>query len=153
MGELGFLVVRDDPDIVERHDCDDLRPGVDVLSGADVAFTDFAAGRGGYAGIAEIDFGQIELGLRLLDGRSLGRDLSEIAIDVAAFGELVEHLLRALVEGMDNTELGCALDQVCLRLEDRRKDLIEIWRHLAEIFAVTGSHRQPQRGTGLVNFG
>jgi hypothetical protein len=58
MGELGFLVVRDDPDLV-RHDGDDLCPGVDVLPGADVAFADFAS-RGGYAGIAQVDFGQID---------------------------------------------------------------------------------------------
>src|SRR4029077_19994201 len=125
MGELGFLVVRDDPDIV-RHDGDDLRPGMDVLPDADVAFTDFAASRGGYAGIAEIDFDQIELRLGLLDGRSLGRELSEIAVDIALFCEPVEHLLRALSIRMDNAELGRTLDQVCLRLEDRRKGLIEI---------------------------
>ena len=127
------------------------RPGMDVLPGADVAFADFAASRGGDAGIAEIDFGQIELGLGLLDGRSLDRELSEIAVDVALFCELVEHLLRALSIRMDNAELGRTLDQVCLRLEDRRKGLIEIWRHLAEIFAATGLRRQPQRDTGLVN--
>ena len=153
MGELGLLVVRDHIDFCQRHDVDDLRPGVDVLPGATVAFADLAASRGGYAGIAEIYFGQIEPGLGLLDGRSLGRELGEIAIDVALFGELVEHLLRALIERMDNAELGGALDEVCLRLEDRRKGLIEIWRHLAEIFAATGLRRQPQRDTGLVNFG
>ena len=52
---------------------------------------------------------------------------------------------------MDNAELGRTLDQVCLRLEDRRKGLIEIWRHLTEIFAANGLRRQPQRGAGLVN--
>src|SRR5215472_10509826 len=48
---------------------------------------------------------------------------------------------------------GCrrALDQVCLRLQNRRKGLIEISRHLAEIFAATGLRRQPQRDTGLIN--
>src|SRR5215813_4321482 len=88
-----------------------------------------------------------------LNGRSLGCELSEIAIDVAVFCELVEHLLRALSVRMDNTELGCALDQVGPRREDRRKGLIEVRRHLAEIFAAIGLRRQPQRGTGLVNFG
>jgi hypothetical protein len=54
---------------------------------------------------------------------------------------------------MDNAEPGYALDQVRLRLEDRRKGFIEIWRHLAEILAATGLRRQPQRGTGLVDLG
>ena len=89
----------------------------------------------------------------MLDGRSLGCELSEIAVDVALFCEIVEHLLRALSIGMDNTELGGALDQVCLRCKDRRKGLIQIWRHLAEIFAATELRRQAQSGTGLVNFG
>ena len=54
---------------------------------------------------------------------------------------------------MNNTELGCTLDQICLRLEDRRKGLIEIGRYMAKIFAVIGLRRQPQRGTDLVNVG
>jgi hypothetical protein len=104
-------------------------------------------------GLSEIAVGDFEFSLGLFDGRSLGRELSEIAVDVAPFCELIEHLLRALSIRMDNTKLCGALDQVCLRLEDRRKGLIEIWRHLAEIFAATGLRRQPQRGAGLVNSG
>jgi len=38
---------------------------VDVLPGADVAFAHFAASRGGYAGVVEIDFGQIAMQLML----------------------------------------------------------------------------------------
>ena len=54
---------------------------------------------------------------------------------------------------MDNAELGRALDQVRLRLEDRGKGLIEIGRHLAEIFAAIGLRRQSQGDTDLVNIG
>ena len=54
---------------------------------------------------------------------------------------------------MDNAELGRTLDQVRLRLEDRRKGLIEIWRHLAEIFAATGLRRQAPKRHGLGKLG
>ena len=108
-------------DVPARDDAVDLRDDVTITK---VQF-----------GLSEIAVGGFELGLGLLDGRSLGRELGEIAVDVALFCELVEHLLRALVVRMDNTELSCALNQVRLRLEDGRKGLIEIWRHLAEIFA------------------
>jgi hypothetical protein len=58
-----------------------------VYLGDDVAITKIQFG------LSEIAFGGFELGLGLLDGRSLGRELSEIAVDVALFCELVEHLL------------------------------------------------------------
>ena len=35
MSQLGFLIVRDDPDIVERYDGDYLAPGMNVLPRAD----------------------------------------------------------------------------------------------------------------------
>ena len=54
---------------------------------------------------------------------------------------------------MDNAELSRTLDQVCLRLEDGRKGLIEIGRHLAEISALFGFRRQSQRGADLVDIG
>ncbi len=77
----------------------------------------------------------------------------ECAVDVALFFELLEHLLRALVVGMDDTKLSRTLNQVRLRLKNRRKGLIEIGRHLAEIFTAVGLRRQPQRGADLVDFG
>src|SRR6516162_6960602 len=137
-----------DPDIVERADRHQILANLHVISRVDVPARNDAVNLCDDVtitkiqfGLSEIAFGGFELGFGLLDGRSLGRDLSEIAVDVAVFCELVEHLLRALTKRMDNTDLGCALDQVCLRLEDRRKGLIEIWRHMTEIFAVTGLRR------------
>jgi hypothetical protein len=42
---------------------------------------------------------------------------------------------------MDNTELSRALNQVRLRFEDRGECLIEIARHITEIFALLGLRR------------
>jgi hypothetical protein len=42
---------------------------------------------------------------------------------------------------MDHTELSRALDQVCLCLEHGGKGLIEIGRHLAQIFIASGLRR------------
>ena len=93
-----------------------------------------------------------ELGLGLLDGRRLRRQPGEYAVDVA-FGielfELFEHLLRSLVVRMDNAQLSRTLNQLCLRLQDRRKSLIEIGRHLAEITALR-VRLQSQRDPDLV---
>ena len=58
--------------------------------------------------------------------------------------ELFEHLLRGLVVGMDNAQFGCRLNQLRLRLQDRRERLVEIGRHLVEISAVFGLRRQAQ---------
>src|ERR1700720_1623527 len=44
-------------------------------------------------GLGEVGVGGFEFSLGLLDGRSLGRELSKIAVDVALFFELREHLL------------------------------------------------------------
>jgi hypothetical protein len=60
MGQLGFLVIPDDPDIVERHDGDHLGPGMDVLPGAHAALADHPSDRRGDARIAEIDLRQVE---------------------------------------------------------------------------------------------
>ena len=54
---------------------------------------------------------------------------------------------------MDTAELSRTLNQLCLRLQDRRKGLIEIGWHLAEIPAPLGLRRQPQRDPDLVNIG
>ena len=63
VGELGFLVVADDPDIAERHDGDDLGSGMDVLPVTHAALADHPVDRGGDAGVTEIDLGEIEHGL------------------------------------------------------------------------------------------
>ena len=54
---------------------------------------------------------------------------------------------------MDNAQLSRTLNELCLRLQDRRKGLIEIRRHLAEIPAPLGFRRQPQRDPDLVHIG
>jgi len=145
---------------VERADRHQILANLDVIARIDIPARDNAINVGRDVAVTKIQFGlseiasgDLELGLGLLDGRRLCRELSEIAIDVTVFCELVEHLLRALSVRMDNAELGRTLDQVCPRRENRRKGLIEIGRHMAKIFAVIGLRRQPQRGTGLVNFG
>ena len=61
----------------------------------------------------------------------------------------LEHLLRTLVVGVDDAELSRALNQLRLRLEDGRKGLIEIGRHLTEVFVVLGLRWQPQRDADL----
>ena len=44
---------------------------------------------------------------------------------------------------MDDTKLRRTLIKIGLRLEDGRKGLIEVGRHLAEIVALIGLWRQP----------
>ena len=84
---------------------------------------------------------------------ALAAILGERAVDVAQFFELVEHRFRTLVERVHDAELSGALNQLRLRLEDGRKGLVEIGRHLAEIAAPVGLRRQPQRDADLVDFG
>src|SRR5271166_4570166 len=80
--------------------------------------------------------------------RRVGHEPSEGAIDVAFFFEPVEHLLRRLLERMDDPKLSRALDHTRLRLKNGRKGLIEIGRDLAEISPV-GLRRQSQGGADL----
>ena len=54
---------------------------------------------------------------------------------------------------MDDTKLRRTLNKVGLRLEDGGKGLIEVGRHLVQIFALIGLWRQPQRDADLVDFG
>ncbi len=54
---------------------------------------------------------------------------------------------------MHDAQLRGALNKLRLRLENRRKAVVEIRRYLAEIAAVGRLRRQPQRDAGLVNLG
>ena len=54
---------------------------------------------------------------------------------------------------MHDAELRGTLNERRLRLEDGRKGLVEIGRHLAEIAAPVRLRRQPQRDADLVDFG
>ena len=62
--------------------------------------------------LREIVPGGLELRLGLLDGRGVGRELGERAVDVAQFLELVEHRFRTLVERVHDAELGGTLLRV-----------------------------------------
>ena len=104
-------------------------------------------------GLREIALRGFEFRLGLLDGRGIGRELGECGVDVAQFIELIEHRFRTLVERVHDAELGGTLNELRLRLEDGRKGLVEIGRHLAEIAAPVGLRRQPQRDADLVDFG
>ena len=59
MGQLGFLVVSNDPDVAERYDRDDLRPVMHILPGAHSALTDHAVDRRGNTRIAKLDLGEV----------------------------------------------------------------------------------------------
>ena len=132
-------------DVIARIDVPARDDAVDLRDDVAIAKIEF--------GLSELAFGEFELGLGLLDGRRLGRQPGERAVDVALFFELLDHLLWGLVVGMDHAKLSRRLDQVRLRREDGRKGLIEIGRHLVETFAAIGLRRQSQRGANLVNFG
>ena len=54
---------------------------------------------------------------------------------------------------MHNAELSRTLNELRLCLEDGRKGLVEIGRHLAEIATPVRLSRQPQRDANLVDFG
>ena len=153
IAELRLLEIGVDPDLVERADRHQILADLDVVARIDVSARDDAVDlRDDVAvakielGLGEIALGDFELGLGLLDGRRVGRQPGEGAIDVALiqFLELLDHLLRRLVIRMDDAELSRRLDQRRLRLEDRREGLIEIGRNLAEIFAASGCAGNPK---------
>src|ERR1700730_14461461 len=59
MGQLGFLVIGNDPNVVERYDRDDLRPVMHILPGTHSALTDHAVDRRGNTRIAKLDLGEV----------------------------------------------------------------------------------------------
>src|SRR5215472_1139136 len=143
--------MRIDPDLAKGADCHQVLPDLNVIARIDVPAGDDAVDlRDDVAktkvqfSLSEFAFSRFKLGLGLLDGRSLGLEASECAVDVALFFKLLEHLLRALVKGMNDTKLRCTLNQVRLRREDRRKGLIQIGWHLAKIFTLMGLRGQSQ---------
>ena len=124
-------------DVSARDDPIDLRDDVTILQVE--------------LGLGEIALGDLKLSLGLLDVRRGRRQPSEGGIDVAFFFERLDHLPGALVERMDDAELSRALNHRRLRLEHRRKGLIDIGRNLAEIFFV--ALRQSQRSADLTDIG
>ena len=51
---------------------------------------------------------------------------------------------------MHDTELSGTLDEPRLRLADRRKRVVEIGGHLAEVAVIFGLRRQPERDANLI---
>ena len=160
VAQLRFLEVGVDPDFVERANRHQVLADLNIVAGIDVAARDDAVDlRCDIAvtkiqlGLREIALGGFEFRLGLLDGRGIGRELGERAVDVAQFFELVEHRFRPLLERVHDAELCGTLNELRLRLEDGRKGLVEIGRHLAEIAAPVRLRRQPQRDADLVDFG
>ena len=54
VGHLRFLVVREHPDVGQRHDGDDLRADVDELAGTDLTLADETVGGRNDARVSEI---------------------------------------------------------------------------------------------------
>ena len=124
----------------ERADRHETLADLDVVARIDVSARDDAIDLGDDVAVAEIELGLVEIalgdlevGLGLLDVRRVGRQPIESAIDVAFFYERLDHGAGPLVERMDDAELSRTLNHRRLRLEHRRKGLIEIGRNLAEI--------------------
>ena len=160
VAQLRFLEVGVDPDFVERANRHQVLADLNIVARIDVAPRDDAVDLRDDVGVAKIQFGLREIApggfefrLGLLDGRGIGRIASERGVDVAQFIELVEHRFRTLVERVHDAELRGTLNERRLRLEDGRKGLVEIGRHLAEIAAPVRLRRQPQRDADLVDFG
>ena len=133
MGQLGFLVIGNDPDVAERHDRNDLRPVMHILSGAHATLADQAVDRRGDARIAELDFGEVgssplDLGCRAqlaflgvehrhlpLRGSKRGLAVRQVRLEPSLLGNCLLDLLRG-AEGagqqgfLTNRLLAGALD-------------------------------------------
>jgi hypothetical protein len=140
------------PDLAERADRHQALSDLDIVARIDIPARDDAVDLRDDVAIAKVEFSQrevafggFEFGLCLLGRRRLCRQPIERAVEVA-FGvelfELVEHLFRSLVVGMDDAQLGRSLDQLRLRLLNRGKRLIEIGRYAVKIRAVFGLRLQ-----------
>ncbi len=159
VAELRLLEIGVDPDFIERADRHQSLANLHIVARVDVSACDDPIDLRDDVAVAEIEFGLVEialgdfeLGLGLLDVRRVGREPGESAIDVAFLFERLDHVTGPLVERMDDAELSRALNHRRLRLEHRRKGLIEIGRNLAEI-CVVGFQRQSQRGADLTDVG
>ena len=159
VAELRLFEIRVNPDFIERADRHETLANLHIVARIDVSARDDPIDLRDDVAVAEIEFrlveialGDLKLGLGLLDVRRVRRQPSEGAVDVAFLFERLEHLFRRLLERMDDAELSRTLNQRGLRLEHRRKGLIEIGGNLAEISPV-GFRRQSQRGADLMSIG
>ena len=69
VGHLGLLVIRDHPDVRQRHDRDDLRADIDELAEAHLPLPDQPIRRGENARVTQIVGRERDLGLGRLDLR------------------------------------------------------------------------------------
>ena len=157
--QLRLLEIGVNPDFIERADRHESLADLHIVARIDVSarndaidLRDDVAVAQIELGLVEIALGDLKLGLGLLDVRRVGRQPGEGGIDVAFFLERLDHVTGPLVERMDDAELSRTLNHRRLRLEHRRKGLIEIGRNLAEICFV-GLRRQSQRGADLTDIG
>ena len=160
VAQLRFLEVGVDPDFAQRTNRHQVLADLNKVARIDVAPCDNAIDLCNDVGVTkiqlslrEIALGDFEFRLGLLDSRSIGREPVECGVDVAQFIELIEHRVRTLVERVHDAKLSRALNELRLRLEDGRKRLVEVGRHLSEIAVPAGLCRQPQRHADLVGFG
>jgi len=103
-GELGFLEVRDDPDIVQRHDRDHLGADIHILARADLALADQPVRRCHDPGIAEIDLGEVEHGAL---GLGIGAKLRLLGVEHAHLPALAfEGGAVALQRGLEAPLVG-----------------------------------------------
>jgi hypothetical protein len=105
VAQLRFLEIGVDPDVIERANRHQVLADLNIIARIDLPARHDAIDLRDDAAIAKVQFslgefllGHVELGLGLLNSRSLRCDLGEDAVDVAGFFELREHLLWALVE-------------------------------------------------------
>ena len=68
MAELGLFVVRDYVSICERHDRQQLHSRLNIAADTDLPVSDGPGNRGTHHGVGEIDLGQREHGLCLIEG-------------------------------------------------------------------------------------
>ena len=134
IGHLGFLVVRDHPDVGQRHDRDDLRADVDELAGPHLALADEAVGRRNNVRVTEIVARQRDL---RLGGANLRLDLFLLNIETRQNGLLLFELRFVQLElRMGAFVVGVRLLQQLLR--SRRGVIDEI--ALAPGFEIVSQH-------------
>jgi hypothetical protein len=123
--QLRFLEVGVNSYFVGRTDRHRVLADVDILARIDVAPRDNTAELRSDIAVTESQFGLRKIApgafkfrLGLLDGRGIGRESGERAVDVVRFLELVEHRFRTRAERVHNGELSGTLNKPGLRLED-----------------------------------
>lgn len=132
MFDLGFLEVRDDPDIVDRNDIEQGRARRDKAAKADLAIADHAVDGRTYDGVVEIDLGKIARGLCLLHGGNgsfalTGKNCDALLLGVHGCGRRrnaclssrergVGFIERGLTDGIGADQLAAAIGGFCSQI-------------------------------------